>query len=88
MNNPNNWYNNPRPMQPMQPMQPMPSGPSFAPVGCVGKFTFIELYNGQAFPMVVDSVDFATGMTTGRIPPTMGYTAIPTSSIKVSICMP
>jgi hypothetical protein len=46
------------------------------PVGCIGKFTMIELNNGVKFAMVVYSAD-PLGFTTGRVPPTMAATAFP-----------
>ncbi|QHM16565.1 hypothetical protein C7M30_00184 [Bacillus subtilis] len=56
------------------------------PVGCVGKFTMIELLNGVKFGMVVDSAD-PLGFTTGRVPPTMATTSFPSNLIKSSICV-
>lgn len=85
MNNPNNWYNNPRPMQPM-PMQPQSQNYMLTPIACVGKLTIIELTNGVTFGMIVDSAD-PFGMTIGRVPPTMANTAFPSNLVKSSFCI-
>ncbi|MEH7758138.1 hypothetical protein [Bacillus pumilus] len=68
------------------PYYPYIENQRFTPVGCVGKFTMIELLNGVKFGMVVDSAD-PIGFTTGRVPPTMATTSFPSNLIKNSICV-
>ncbi|WP_339219487.1 hypothetical protein [Paenibacillus sp. FSL H8-0332] len=58
----------------------------YTPVGCVGKWTLIEMNNGAVFPMLISIADPA-GMTVGQIPPSMSTTSFPSSSIKNSVCL-